>query len=153
MNESPNGPSLREYTETRFNLLIEQMKNMGNRFDEQLREIDVRYSQRFQAQMEAVSKADQASERRFDSVNEFRQTLTDQTATFLQKNEWVQSNIALSDRISKVENLVAGREGKYSGVQENKNEAHSATLLWISGLMMVISLLALVINFLSRKGP
>jgi hypothetical protein len=35
----------------------------------------------------AVSKAEDAAEKRFESVNEFRQTLSDQTATFLTRKE------------------------------------------------------------------
>ncbi len=35
----------------------------------------------------AVTKAEEASSKRFESVNEFRQTLSDQTATFLTRKE------------------------------------------------------------------
>src|SRR6202035_2967575 len=70
---------------------------------------DLRYSQRFQAQSEALSaaftaqqnavnaalaaadraalKAENASEKRFEAVNEFRNTLSDQTRTFIPRTE------------------------------------------------------------------
>jgi len=59
-----------------------------------LEERDIQYQQRFDAQEKAViaalaaadranTKAELAADKRFDAVNEFRQTLTDQTATFI----------------------------------------------------------------------
>ena len=64
-----------------------------------LQESDKRYEQRFQAQEKsvkdalasadrAVNKAETASEKRLDSVNEFRKTLSDQTGTFLTRAEF-----------------------------------------------------------------
>jgi hypothetical protein len=61
-------------------------------------ERDRRYEQRFLAQEQAakiaidaankaLDKADSATANRFESVNEFRQTLTDQTATFMPRPE------------------------------------------------------------------
>jgi hypothetical protein len=48
----------------------------------------------------AVAKAEAAAERRFDSVNEFRQVLTDQAATFLPRTEYDTAHQGLSDRVS-----------------------------------------------------
>ena len=77
--------------------------------DRQQAERDIRYQQRFVAQQDALhaallasekavgaaliasdraaSKTETALEKRFDSVNEFRKTLTDQNATFLTRAE------------------------------------------------------------------
>lgn len=63
-----------------------------------LGEKDLRDDQRFQAQQQAlrdaldkaeqaVDKANTATEKRFDSVNEFRGQLSDQAATFMQRSE------------------------------------------------------------------
>ena len=62
-------------------------------------ERDLRYQQRFEAQStaikdaliaaeKAVTKAEVATERRFESVNEFRQTLSDQAAKFVTRTEF-----------------------------------------------------------------
>jgi hypothetical protein len=69
-----------------------------NDMHELLREKDRRYEQMFRDQKEAtnlalsaaqlaVSKAEAAAEKRFDSVNEFRQVLSDQTASFVTRRE------------------------------------------------------------------
>jgi len=58
----------------------------------------------------AVTKAETASERRFDSVNEFRQTLADQTATFLPRAEYAAGHSALSERVAGNADRVAALE-------------------------------------------
>lgn len=66
--------------------------------NDKLDERDRRYSERFDAQEganrlaldaaeKAVLKAETAAERRFEGVNEFRQTLSDQAATFITRKE------------------------------------------------------------------
>jgi len=52
-----------------------------------LEERDKRYDERFKAQEAAILKAEAATERRFQSVNEFRQTLSDQATGFFMRNE------------------------------------------------------------------
>lgn len=56
-------------------------------FDSQILEKEKRYEQRFVAQQDAVLKAETATDKRFESVNEFRQTLADQQNTFASKIE------------------------------------------------------------------
>lgn len=56
-------------------------------FDSLIQEKEKRYEQRFVAQQTAVDKADAANEKRFESVNEFRNTLKDQQLTFASKIE------------------------------------------------------------------
>jgi hypothetical protein len=48
----------------------------------------------------ATVKAETAADKRFDAVNEFRQTLTDQASTFLPRTEYDAARTALSDRIA-----------------------------------------------------
>jgi hypothetical protein len=48
----------------------------------------------------ATVKAEMAADKRFDAVNEFRQVLTDQTATFLPRTEYEASHSALSERVT-----------------------------------------------------
>lgn len=55
------------------------------------------------AAKEAVVKAENASEKRFEGVNEFRQTLSDQAATFISRSEFN----ALKERLDRGE----GRSG------------------------------------------
>jgi hypothetical protein len=53
----------------------------------------------FAAAEKALAKADAAMEKRFDSVNEFRQTLTDQAATFIPRAEAEQRIKVIADKV------------------------------------------------------
>jgi hypothetical protein len=74
--------------------------------DAMLAERDKQISLALTAAEKAVTKAETATEKRFDSVNEFRQTLTDQTKTFA-SSERVDG---LTQRLDKLE----GRSGGFS---------------------------------------
>lgn len=77
--------------------------------------MELRYQQRFDAQTsainaalqaakEAVIKAETATENRFASVNEFRQTLSDQAGTFISRTEFN----ALKERIDRADGHTGG---------------------------------------------
>ena len=90
-------PSLRELTaelDGVRSLLLEKISSLEKLGDER----DVRYTERSKstdektglaltASKEAVTKAEAATEKRFDSVNEFRKTLSDQTSSFATRAE------------------------------------------------------------------
>ena len=65
---------------------------------------DQRYEERFIAQAEAIRKAEDATERRFESVNEFRAQLTDQAARFMPRIEAEQRIDQLAERIAALDN-------------------------------------------------
>jgi uncharacterized membrane protein YfbV (UPF0208 family) len=99
-----------------------------------LAEMDLRYQQRFDAQGQAltaallaaekavqtaliaaekaVTKAETANEKRFESVNEFRKTLSDQTASFPSRVELQ----ALADRVSDLATRLDKTEGRSTGL-------------------------------------
>jgi len=145
------------------------------------RERDLRYEQRFAAQQEAlgaaldaaekavaaalaaadraVSKAEVANEKRFDSVNEFRGTLTDQASKFINRSE----HDIVTDGLQKAISSVAERlDGKILGLGnrfdseikpisekiENQSKPNwplmasvgSLFLLMVSGVWLIIGL-------------
>lgn len=88
-----------------------------------LDERDRRYSERFDAQekavaaalaaaKEAVLKAEQASEKRFDGVNEFRATLSDQAATFMPRKEAQAESAMLREKIDTTNTLLSALSGR-----------------------------------------
>jgi C4-dicarboxylate-specific signal transduction histidine kinase len=90
-------------------------------------ERDVRYQQRFDAQTkaieaallaakEAVVKAELATEKRFESVNEFRQTLSDQAAQFMTRGESEAATGRNTERIQELTDRVNRREGHGAGL-------------------------------------
>ena len=94
--------------------------------DMRLAEMDLRHQQRFDAQTraldsafvaakEAVSKAEVAAEKRFDSVNEFRGQLGDQAKTFMPRIEAEQRISAIVEKMDLLrfssERIVGKSEG------------------------------------------
>lgn len=67
------------------------------------------------ATKEAVLKAETASEKRFESVNEFRKTLSDQTNTFLPRPEYVANHKALEDKIQALTDRMNVTTGQSQG--------------------------------------
>ena len=100
------------------------------------------YDQKFESLQVAVNKADAATEKRFESVNEFRGTLSDQQRTFLPRAEYeagikttTDDILDLKTRLNKIENLKQGG---------------STTLAYIvSGVSLLIALIALSRNFIA----
>lgn len=79
-----------------------------------MEEADHRYEQRFNAQeksvtaaltaaKDAVDKAQESAEKRFDSVNEFRAQLSDQATTFMPRSEAEQRISQNADRLEKMD--------------------------------------------------
>lgn len=59
----------------------------------------------------AVMKAEVATEKRFDSVNEFRRTLSDQATTFLHRAEYIAQRDSLEEKVQalgKMQNMIVG---------------------------------------------
>jgi len=93
----------------------------------------------FAAAKEAVDKAEKATQEHFASVNEFRKTLTDQTATFMPRTEADVRFRALEEKIA----LGAGR-------------SEGSTTLWngvlaVAGFLVAAAVLGLM--FMRQSAP
>lgn len=88
----------------------------------------------------AVSKAESAAERRFESVNEFRQTLTDQAATFMPRVEAEQRIEALAEKHDALAARVDRTEGRSTGMSASWG-------LLVGVVLLVGALVAIVVAF------
>jgi alpha-D-ribose 1-methylphosphonate 5-triphosphate synthase subunit PhnH len=129
--------------------LQEHLKAMRDR-DAQTRlenERDLRYQQRWEAQNKAVEtamiaaekavqaallfaeravgKAEIATEKRFESVNEFRAQLADQSSTLLTRTEYLAGHKALEEKIT--------------GVKENQSASTGASQAVANGWKYVLA--------------
>lgn len=86
-----------------------------------IRAADIRYTQRFEAQAEAIRKAEDATEKRFESVNEFRAALTDQSRNSPSRIEVDGQYAALGAQISEtrksLEDKAASNAARISGLE------------------------------------
>jgi hypothetical protein len=112
-------------------------------------EREKRYNQRFTdletalraalaASEKAIIKAETATERRFDSVNEFRQTLTDQAAQFLTRDVFDVEMKTLRERHQEITNQLSISAGKGAGL-------HMGWLILAAAVPMIASIIAVVL--------
>lgn len=84
----------------------------------------------------AVAKAEAASERRFDSVNEFRNTLSDQARLLMPRSETEQALKGLSDKIDTLTIRINQRDDRGRGMGD----------VW-GYLVGAVGFLALIVSF------
>lgn len=119
----------------------------------------------------ATGKAEMAAERRFESVNEFRRALADQTATFIPRAEYDSAHAALVDRVSANADRVGSLElrltsrldtsaGEKSGDsdqrtqnQQRKTQATSSTVMILVAVGTFISIAALILSVVVAVHP
>jgi len=70
-----------------------------DRLDTKINCLEEKINLRFEAAERAINKAEAAAEKRFDNVNEFRRTLSDQTAQFVTRTEYNVQHRALNDKV------------------------------------------------------
>jgi hypothetical protein len=153
--------SLRELLETRFD---GQVAYTSTRLDAFQLQIDQRFGaaqEAVQAALtsakEAVTKAEIASEKRFEGVNEFRKTLSDQAGTFLSRTEYNSAQSALgqqidanAERLGALELRLTSRldrgEGADTGVKEQKTNANASMILITQVIVGIIAVTAVIIS-------
>lgn len=96
------------------------------------------------AAKEAVEKAEKANDKHFDSVNEFRKVLTDQTASFPTRTEIGIRFTAIEDKISSLQ--LSERRG--TGRSEGSSDTWTGIM---AGAGLAISLSALLILVMNRR--
>jgi|KBSMisStandDraft_5_1062788.scaffolds.fasta_scaffold71001_6 hypothetical protein len=72
-----------------------------------------------QAAAKAIDKAELATERRFEGVNEFRQTLSDQARTFMNREEYAIGHRALEQKVDDLKARMDSGEGKSTGIGQS----------------------------------
>jgi len=92
----------------------------------------VHFNERFTAAKEAISKVENATEKRFESVNEFRNALRDQQSTFADKE-------ATDRRLAVLEESRNKNDGKTQGV-------NSIVLAGATAVSILIALAALFLR-------
>lgn len=93
----------------------------------------------------AVNKAEVAAEKRFESVNEFRQTLTDQTASFVTQDRYDGLAQQVTSLNSRVDNM-AGSEIGVRASQLDSRQVIIMVVMIISVLIALISVIAFVLK-------
>lgn len=105
--------------------------------DAQLAALERRYDDRYQSQRAAIDKAEAAMERRFDGVNEFRAALTDQTTTYLRRDEYAARHDTLVATVDAIDSRLDRLEAASLALASNRVERRSG----VSTTSAVVSVL------------
>jgi hypothetical protein len=94
---------------------------------------------------EAVTKQENAADRRFESVNEFRATLQDQTSQFVSRLEFSAKVDALDSRIRDMARIQEQASGKDDGVSATKSGL-------IAGIGLLVAIVVAGVAVLAALG-
>jgi hypothetical protein len=109
-------------------------------YDEHLRLLMVILDERARAQDSAITKAEEATKLRFESVNEFRAALTDQTATFVTR-----------DQFEGLVEIVAGTTRRLDLMEGRSLGANRMWVYLLGAIATLATVLSIVLAF-SGKG-
>jgi hypothetical protein len=93
------------------------------------------------AAKEAVAKAEGASDKRFDGVDEFKNALSDQQRTLMPRSEQETINKGISDKITALEGRFTEQGGQKAGNKETLAYVIAALSLTISFVEAAVLLL------------
>lgn len=158
-NGRTHDPSLRELT-AQIDGMVRLYEERDRRYEDRFKAADEKTALALTASKEAVSKAEAATEKRFDAVNEFRGTLSDQARLLLPRAEADSRLNAFSERIDEVKKEVAAlRESRSegSGRHAQQTEGRAGNQWAISAAIAFAGVLVAVIvlgsGMLSRQPP
>lgn len=137
----------------KFRLLIDEAeKRNGQRFDAQQEAVATAMIAQEKAVLaamaaaeKAVTKAESSSEKRFESVNEFRKTLSDQTNSFLTRAEFNVQHSGLSEKIETASSRINYIDKSIGEIKERGAGRSDIWGILISAISMVVSMGTLLI--------
>jgi hypothetical protein len=137
MTEEAKDPSLRELG-ARLQALKEIIDERDRRYEDRFRAMDEKTSLALSSSEKAVQKAETATEKRFDSVNEFRGSLKDQAATLIPREEANAKFSSLEEKINQLREFSSGIGGKEKAGERNLALLFSvvAILIGVAALVM-----------------
>ncbi len=128
---------------------------------ESIAQQDERNKERFSAAKEAVqaaltaadkalSKAEIASERRFEGVNEFRATLADQATMLMPRSEYTAQHNALVDKVSDIATRVSTVETGGRVKSETTSSSISTVVAIVSVIYGILASIGVIAALLLR---
>lgn len=114
-------------TETVDAIARERIDALSLRLTEQMAAQALSTQIAMQAAEKAVNKAEAAAEKRFEGVNEFRQTLSDQAANFITRKEVEATMSGVNGTLKRLEGQANTSTGKTAG----------ADYIWRIGVVVV----------------
>lgn len=126
-----------------------------NRIDSDIKKLNILLDERSVAQekavnaalkatQEAINKSDTATEKRFEGVNEFRRTLSDQTSTFIPRAEFAASHKGLEEKVTALTDRINITAGHKDGFDATKSDIYRAVGAGVAVLGLIITAVVLL---------
>jgi hypothetical protein len=109
--------TLRVLMHSEFDTIRAQISALDRLTEARSRAQDEKVTLALASAQTAVTKAEVATERRFEGVNEFRSTLSDQAREFVTRREFEQLRDASNERIREMQTRLDKTEGRSGGLQ------------------------------------
>jgi hypothetical protein len=121
-----------------FEAFKELMNERDKRYEQRADSTDERTSLALTASEKAVAKAETATEKRFDAVNEFRGQLKDQAATLMPRAEADSKFLSMTKEIEELKKSANTAQGRSSGFSASWGIVVSLMLIGIAliGLLL-----------------
>jgi len=136
-----DGVDLKTYFCDRIEALLSLINEKDKNYDQRFSNVTSATKSALEASDRAITKAELASEKRFDAVNEFRSTLADQQRTLMPRTECEIMFRNLGERIEKLAQSDVMRAGQKSGFAEGWGFAAGA-------VGIIIAILAVISRFI-----
>ena len=122
-------------------------------FETLLKERDLRVSQQFDALDKAVNKAEIATEKRFESVNEFRGQLNDQSRSLMPRPETEALIKSMNERNEAEHQSMNDKvQALSTTIEKTNNQKAGGGLMLayvVSGISLLIAIVTLIMKILS----
>lgn len=115
------------------------VETLKDHYDARLAALETHYNERYERQRIAVDKAEAAMERRFQGVNEFRQALSDQTATYLRRDEYVAYHQTLVDKVDGMDSRLDRIEAASLAITSSRVERRSGVTSSTAVISVIVS--------------
>lgn len=115
-------------------------------FDMRITDLEKSLDERFSSQEKAVKIAVESSNKRLEGMNEFRQTLSDQTRNYVTKSEYEAGQNAVRDGLYKIQEEIKSLQLSRAEIagKASQNQANVALAMALIGTLM--GLIGLAMN-------
>lgn len=111
-----------------------------------IRNVSEMTTQAFAASEKAIDKAERASEKRFDSVNEFREQARDRDAAFATKESVEGLKESTTARVGALERSAAASGGQQAGSTQSRATLFGVLTLLFALVVIALGLATLIVN-------
>jgi uncharacterized phage infection (PIP) family protein YhgE len=139
--------SHKEYFDSKF----QAQKDMSEAI---LKERDSKLADKFESLATAINKAEVATEKRFEGVNEFRNTLSDQQKTFITSGEYKAAHQNLVDAVNSnaktLNDIITAQKERIDKIENMKQGGSNVWILVVGIIGFATGLISFILNLLGK---